>query len=410
MKLFLLVVSIFIISFSAYATNGDNLIGVTPASRGMGGLGIGTRVGTTDGIFRNPAWMNDETGFNLTFGGLLMLPKVKARMHNGTNDSGYIKSDADHFSIPEVAIVHRLNKKMVLGIGAFGVSGMGVDYRNKNSLLASMHTNLQFMKVVPALSVKMDSEWSYGLAFDIAWGSLDLGALMQDSNSNIYNAGGGQQQDFGFGYHLGITYKKNEWSFGLVYQSSIKMKYKNVFDSDNDKTFENLRLEQPKELGIGIGKQINEKLKVGFDYKKIYWEKATGYKEFKWKNQNIYILGIEYKANNTWTWRMGYNYAKSPIRDQNNLNLTNSNIIPDFTKNFSDFDIYWFNLMGFPAISEKHFSLGFNYKVNENFSLDFSYVRAFKNEVVAKGNNGGFPLVGAENEQNIFGLSLSWHF
>jgi long-subunit fatty acid transport protein len=35
------------------------------------------------------------------------------------------------FVVPEVGIVHQINDKLTFGIGAFGVSGMGVDYRNK---------------------------------------------------------------------------------------------------------------------------------------------------------------------------------------------------------------------------------------------------------------------------------------
>ncbi len=32
----------------SFATNGDNLIGVSPASRGMGGIGVGMPVGPTE--------------------------------------------------------------------------------------------------------------------------------------------------------------------------------------------------------------------------------------------------------------------------------------------------------------------------------------------------------------------------
>ncbi len=40
----------------SFATNGDNLIGVTPISRGMGGIGVGMPIGPIDSVFRNPAW------------------------------------------------------------------------------------------------------------------------------------------------------------------------------------------------------------------------------------------------------------------------------------------------------------------------------------------------------------------
>jgi len=42
-------------------------------------------VGPTDSIFRNPAWMSYYKGFNLSFGGILLFPKVKAK----SNIMGY---------------------------------------------------------------------------------------------------------------------------------------------------------------------------------------------------------------------------------------------------------------------------------------------------------------------------------
>jgi len=63
----------------SFATNGDNLIGVSPASRGMGGIGVGMPVGPTDTIFRNPAWMSYYKGFNVSFGGNSVFPRSKGK-------------------------------------------------------------------------------------------------------------------------------------------------------------------------------------------------------------------------------------------------------------------------------------------------------------------------------------------
>jgi len=391
------------------------MIGVTPASRGMGGLGIGMRVGPTDAIFRNPAWMSEEEGFNLTFGGIVFMPDVKGRisMPAPTGDSGYITSDADFFTIPEVAIVDKLNDRVHLGIGAFGVSGMGVDYRNLDARLSNMHTNLQFMRVIPAISMKMDDRWTIGAGIDMCWGSLDLGAAMPTApgSTTTYNASGGQNQDWGTGAHIGISYKtkENPWSFGITYQSSVSMKYNRVFDSNNDGTFESLKLEQPMEYGFGLGKILNNKVKIGFDYRFINWSNADGYKQFKWKDQNVYALGIEYKAEKKMTWRAGYNYAKSPIANKSSLSTTNKNTIPNFTSPFSDFNVEWFNLIGFPAIVERHASLGFTYQANEHFSIDFSYTHAFEGEATATAG-GGTMLASGKNSQDIIGIGLGWHF
>ncbi|MDQ7055874.1 MAG: hypothetical protein Q9M89_05135, partial [Persephonella sp.] len=45
-------------------------------------------------------------------------------------DSGYQTSDAD-ICYPRDVTTNQINDRVVIGIGAYGVSGMGVDYRIK---------------------------------------------------------------------------------------------------------------------------------------------------------------------------------------------------------------------------------------------------------------------------------------
>jgi long-chain fatty acid transport protein len=161
----------------SFATNGDNLIGVSPASRGMGGIGVGMPVGPTDTIFRNPAWMTYYKGFNMSFGGILFFPEVKAKS-NITSTDASATSKSKMFVVPEVGIVHQINDKLTFGIGAFGVSGMGVDYRNEPGLLR-MHTTFQFMRIIPAIAYKVNDAISISGALHLAYGSLDMGLQYQ---------------------------------------------------------------------------------------------------------------------------------------------------------------------------------------------------------------------------------------
>jgi long-chain fatty acid transport protein len=80
------------------------------------------------------------------------------------------------FVVPEVGIVHQINDKLTFGIGAFGVSGMGVDYRNEPGLLR-MHTTFQFMRIIPAIAYKVNDAISVSGAVHLAYGSLDMGAV-----------------------------------------------------------------------------------------------------------------------------------------------------------------------------------------------------------------------------------------
>jgi len=400
----------------SFATNGDNLIGVSPVSRGMGGIGVGMPVGPTDSIFRNPAWMTYYKGFNLSFGGILFMPEVKAKSNvtpgGPMNPPASATSQSKMFVVPEVGIVHQINDKITVGVGAFGVSGMGVDYRNKDPLLANMHTNLQFMRVIPALAYKVNDAISVSGALHLAYGSLDMGAYMCDPNNpaRCWNAGGGQSQTYGIGAQLGVAYNMGDFVYaGLTYQSPVNMTYKRVFDSDGNGTFEDLKLTQPQELAFGVGVKPMDNLKVGMDIRWINWKNAKGYKEFQWDDQWVIGLGGEFKPTQKLALRAGYNYGKSPIRG-GVKNLMNANNIPNFAAPFSDFQIAWFNLIGFPAITEHHITLGLGYEFTKNFSIDLAYKHAFNKKVSATDNANMGMFVEAQNAQNAISVGLNWKF
>ncbi len=394
----------------SFATNGDNLIGVSPASRGMGGIGVGMPVGPTDSVFRNPAWMSQYKGFNLSFGGILFMPEVKARVQNPMGDSGSQRSKADMFVVPEVGIVHQINDKLTFGIGAFGVSGMGVDYRNKDLMLSNMHTNFQFMRVIPALSYKVNDAVYVSGTLHLAYGSLDMGAIMCDlTGTTCWNAGGGQSQTYGMGFQLGLAYNMGDFVYaGITYQSPVSMTYKRVFDSDGDFIFEDLKLTQPQELAFGIGVKPMNNLKVGMDIRWINWKNAKGYKHFQWKDQWVIALGGEYKPTEKLALRAGYNYGKSPIRG-GAKNPMNANSIPNFSAPFSDLQIAYFNLVGFPAITEHHITLGLGYEFTKTLGIDLAYKHAFNKKVKATDPSGAF-LVEAQNAQNAISIGLNWKF
>ncbi len=445
MRKALLIGALFSSATLTFATNGDNLIGLTPASRGMGGIGVGMPVGPVDSIFRNPAWMSVmENKFTVQFGGILFMPKVKARIKSSMGDSGWIKSKADTFVVPEIGIVHRISDRLVFGLGAFGVSGMGVDYRNKDELQAAyqhplnMHTAFQFMRIIPALAFQVNDMVTISGAIHGAWGSLDMGAnqciytgpnppTMADlANRNNYactNASGGQSQALGIGFQLGASLNFGDFLYaGLTYQSPVSMTYKRVFDTDGNEKFEDLKLQQPQEVAFGLGAAPLDGLKVGLDVRWINWKNADGYGDFKWKDQVIYSIGAEYKPIDKLSLRVGWNYGKTPIRGKSNLSATSTNNIPNFAQSFPDFNVEFFNLAGFPAITENHLTLGLGYDISKTVGIDVSYVRAFNKTVESSGTscipNQGSPTnpicqsatVGAKNAQDSISVGLNWKF
>ena len=141
----------------------------------------------------------------------------------------------------------------------------------------------------------------------------------------------------------------------------------------------------------------------------INWKNAKGYKEFQWKDQWVIAIGGEYKPIPKLALRAGYNYGKSPIRG-GAKDPNNANTIPNLAAPFSDFRIAYFNLIGFPAITEQHITLGLGYEFTKTFSVDLAYKHAFKKTVKATDNVGAGWQIEASNAQNAISIGLNWKF
>ncbi len=409
---------------SLFATNGDHLIGLGPKSRAMGGAGIAYSLGAESALV-NPALIE---GKRVMFGGSYFSPSVSFKSNVDTTSVGggdsypdYQESDKMSSLIPEVAISYQLDKETAWGIGMFGIAGMGVDYhddqafygnpflRHQSSAIEpqdeyvgtkngtnALTTNLQIMQFATPYAKKINDKLRIGIVPVLQYGALAMsfnnGAyrIGADGKSHNFITGTGASDDVGFGAQFGMGYavepfdvkdvKIKHLSLGLVIKTPIKMTYDHQL-SDATKAFGlqgfNDDLTQPGEIGIGSAYKLSKTDTILFDFKEIFWGSAAGYKDFGWENQNVFALGYE-KLGYDWTWRAGYNYAKSPIRelhtgaafDQNGFNY----------QNYKNAVLNYINLAGFPATSEHHFTCGGGKRINEHTSLDFAFVYAPETE------------------------------
>jgi long-chain fatty acid transport protein len=340
---------------SAFATNGDAMIGVGAKAVGMGGVGIGISHGAESAL-TNPAMITSVKGTEVSFGGTVFMPDVKTDAGFGGGSS---KSDADLSVIPTVAVAQKASDNFYWGVGMYGVAGMGTDYRNTGNN-ANMVTNLQLMQFVVPLAYKANG-FSVGIAPILQYGSLDINYDTTGMPGGGPSRTKGVAQDFGAGYTVGAAYESAGLTVGASYKSAIDMKYDGQISvaasqfsggalvlSDN--------LEQPAEIGAGVSYKMGQHT-FAVDYKKIKWSDAKGYKDFKWDDQNVYMLGYQFAQDN-WALRAGYNYGKSPIKDQGAAGGLYNTL----------------NLLGFPAIIEQHYTVGGSYAFTKMTSLDLAYV------------------------------------
>jgi long-chain fatty acid transport protein len=358
-------------STSVYATNGVNLIGLSAQSRGMGGVGIGMPLGADSGL-PNPALISSVEGTEISFGGTLFMPKVKT---TGLNPMTESSSDADTFIVPEVGFAMKATENFYWGIGMWGASGLGVDYRDANPTdgTAQMVTNYQILQLAVPLTGKFGG-FSIGIAPVVNYGALDTN--WDAPGTPFGTEGAGVSQDISFGANLGLAYQTGNFTFGAVYKSGIKMEYKGqpALNPDILGAFgievEEDRLDVPAEYGIGFSYAIGGRHTIALDAKTIQYGDTTGWKEFGWKNQNVVALGYQF-ATPTWAVRAGYNYGKAPIE-----NLTEG-AFPDFANSTRNF----FNAVGFPASVEQHVTVGGSYQFTKNMGLDLAFVYAPEKEI-----------------------------
>ena len=377
---------------SAFATNGDHLIGMGAKARGMGGIGIGMSHGAETAL-SNPALITSVKGTEISFGGTVFMPDVQTNM-----GGGFSTSDADLSVIPEVAVASKASDNFWWGVGMYGVAGMGTDYRDATGATANMWmvTNLQLMQFAVPLAYKADG-FSLGIAPVLQYGSLDINYDMAAHlDGGAASSTKGVAQDFGVGYNIGAAYEMDGLTVGASYKSAIDMTYKGqisqaMFDFTGNLGSDDL--EQPAEIGVGASYTMGGHT-FAVDYKKIKWSDAKGYKDFKWEDQNVYIFGYQYAQDN-WALRAGYNHASSPIKDQG---------APGALVNV-------FNLLGFPAIVEDHYTVGGSYAFNKMASIDVAYVYA--DETKENFAAGAFTPTGrieTKHSQDAVSVQVNFNF
>lgn len=387
MKRFFLsaLVLVFALSFSgiAAATNGDNLISIGPIARAMGGVGIAAPQDAISAVFANPAAMCFGPycpGSEFNFAGSIFMPTAHTRItFPGFGiDTGKKKSDSDIFIIPAIGISTPINQNLRFGLAAYGVSGLGVDYRDKFDLDGNpangdqaVFTNLQIMKFAPNLAYLISPNFSVGASIHIDYGALDLG----DGTSSGYTVGA----------QVGAIYKNGPLSAGIVYVTPQKINHKNVANFDQafgSTDLDDLKLESPQTAGVGVALEaIKNVWLIEANAKWINWGNADGYEDFDWRDQYVFSIGTQYKPTPALALRAGFNYGRNPVKK----NDIRDGVVSVQGKNVPLVNFEILRISGFPAVVESHITAGFGYQIAKSVSLELGYTHGFKKSIKETG-------------------------
>jgi long-chain fatty acid transport protein len=405
MKIVAALMAIGLVSPMAYATNGDEMMAVGSQSSALGGTGVANYIGA-ESTFANPAMLGKSKGSEVVGGITLFMPEVTNTGMGGVSS----KSKANTFYIPDVSYSSRTSDSLSWGIAMAGIAGMGVDYSDANPAThIKAKSALSIARVIPTIAYNTKD---YGLGFSpvLQYGSLQL----------AYTAGPtpyepSASSTTGYGYTLGGYFNMGPaLVLAASYQSEIAMKYGTQisgagagFGLTGASAFGD-DLNQPAQIKAGIAYTMTD-VTLTADFKSIAWSSAAGYKDFNWKDQNVYALGAKYAGNGYWLGA-GYNSGNDPISEKTPA----SNPATDY-KNAA---INFFNNMFFPAIVTNSYTFGGGYDISKAMTIEAAAVISpevkktvdISAVMIAQGAPAGVYTNTTTHSQSSYLVSLRYKF
>ncbi len=455
----ILLFSIGIISETAYATNGYQLIGVGQVQKSMAGAVTAAPLDAMTGI-SNPAGMA-RIGERADFSMEAFMP-VRSVDFSGTG-GGKTEGGSELYGIPSVGWVAKaFNREDVyFGGGMFATSGLGVDYGEvlmmPGAALDAMtgtangthsdvtfdgFSGIQFWKMAPTVAWNVNDRLSLGASLNVDYQSVTIREKIRNVPFNPSSPAYAQDDvnldlgrptnQLGVGATIGILYDINEKvTVGFSYSSEQVFgdaEYR--VGTDDVKNYNGavgaagiykLDLDYPQQAAVGIAFHPHMKWLIDFDIKWLNWS-GTHDKvrlkgpsnsfdtnmdrigdsnqtnlEFGWEDQYIYALGVQYKATGKLALRAGINYARAPIDEA---------------------DV--FNNLIFPAYVERHVTCGLDYQLGTHWGIGGAYKKAFKETVTGAGDvPDGFAAstpftkdsgVKTSLEEDSIGILISYRF
>lgn len=392
-----------VLPLSAHATNGDNLIGVGPISRAMGGVGIAAPQDAISATFANPAAMCftdccDASQFD--FAATLFSPTIDGKITIAPGPGQVVlehEADKKTYLVPAFGFTTSVNEKMRFGLSAYGITGLGVDHTDSELVgaIAADNTQLMILKAAPTLAYEVTDNLSFGAAVHVVNSTLDLSQ--------------GSSAAYGYGVQLGALYHIDSMHFGLTYLSPVAADHKNVYDLDQDGRKDNFELEAPQQLGFGVAYDNNDNFLVEFNGKWINWADANGYDDLDWDDQFVAAIGIEFKPIDSLALRLGYNYAETQIDSHTFDGTTTVNIQG---KQVNAYGYETLRIIGFPAAVEHHVTVGLGYEITDDVTVNFGYMHAFEESVTSTGTMPDGTPVELEYKvsEDALDFSISWMF
>lgn len=368
-----------------------------PDAEAMGkGSAFVAQADNPSAIYYNPAGMTQLTGkLNASIGAAIVQPFTNYKDNSG-NETAMRRQV---FTIPNAYAVTNFGlEKFAFGVGATSFWGLGTYWAEDSfSRYVATKSDYNTQDIMFSGAYKINEHISVGASADYIKSSISKNKELYQppfSDGNLQIKG---KDNSAWGYRLSAMYKPTiKHSFGLMYRSPVKIKYKGkiyldnltdnlavpyntIFGGSSYETDVTSKMTLPQSIVFGYCYKPTDKWRFEFDIEWMDWssiqEEKVDYPSgfgsvppFEgwrsavlnsgnptsrdWHSTFSYALGTEYKVNDILKLRAGYFYHKTPV-PQANFDTA----LPDATSN--------------------SLTLGTGIKINKNVTLDFAYAAMF---------------------------------
>lgn len=366
------------------SANGLNLNGFGARATGMGGAYVSLANDYT-AFFWNPAGLAEMTKaqFGLAADGLIPTGKYSL-------GSFSMKTEKKLYPAGLVGYVQPLGNNVVVGLGAYTLSGLGADWVNPGleaALVSPLppaaftptlqaydwRSYIGSVTIAPSIAVKIDEMFYVGASFNINYGFFKtdqwgkFAVVTPGATPPGYTAVApgvilvnlGQQtldvKGWGYGATFGVKIKPANWiTFGATYRIESKIKLKGTMDIQNlnilglaTQSDAKMNVTSPMWLAAGVSVKPMAGLTLAFDAHYTNWAKLTSIPivfsdpawavaladeaslTLNWKNKTQLRFGAEYDFGSL-AFRAGYYYDPFPAPDQTLNILTPSHTYNSF--------------------------------------------------------------------------------
>ncbi|MER2998993.1 OmpP1/FadL family transporter [Pontibacter populi] len=379
---------------------------------GMGHTGTGLVTGTSS-IFFNPGAMAQARN-GITIGASAIVSKIAYQAPD------YSETAADNpTGTPfQVYGVYGINDKIKVGLGVYTPFGSTVNWGSEWYGRKGLNElSLKAIYIQPTISYQVTDKLGIGAGVTYTIGSVNLQRTLPIEGEGGAEAGIELDGDAksAFGYNLGIFFQPTDkLSLGLSYRSKVDVEVE-----EGDVTYSNLEnlsasartnfpdgaqfaatLPLPSTLSFGIGYNATEKLTLAVDISRVGWSEyeelrfdftkpvggnTTSASARNYEDTYIYRIGAEYKVTDALALRAGAYYDETPVQD--------GYLTPET-----------------PDADSRGLSVGLGYSINENISIDASFLYINKKERTDEANlSNGVPGT-FKSIAYIPGFALNYNF